>query len=120
MTPNFHKKVKEIYRESKNQLVLYYKKDAHPCASFFCILFQLYAIKQLLREPLNQFYKYVNTKFELKDINVVDDVPFTIYGEQYFFSHYEVNLPDKTLNLLPIASDNTLLRADFNPAMKPE
>jgi len=30
----------------------------------------------------NQFYKYINTKFELQDINVFEDVPFTIAGEQ--------------------------------------
>jgi hypothetical protein len=33
----------------------------------------------------NQFYKYVNTKFQLQDINVFDDVPFSIAGAQYFF-----------------------------------
>jgi hypothetical protein len=71
-------------------------------------------------KPANQFYKYVNTKFELQDINVFDDVPFTIDGEQYFFSYYEVDIPDKTLNLLPIAVDVALLRADFDPALEPQ
>lgn len=69
-------------------------------------------------KPANQFYTYVNTKFELQDINVFDDVPFTIDGKQYFFSYYEVDIPDKTLNLLPIAADVALLRTDFDPAME--
>jgi hypothetical protein len=69
-------------------------------------------------KPANQFYKYINTKFQLQHINVFDDVPFSIAGEQYFFSYYEVDIPDKTINLLPIAVDVALLRADFDPTME--
>lgn len=69
-------------------------------------------------KPAYQFYKYVNTKFQLQDINVLDDVPFSIAGEQYFFSYYEVDIPDKTINLLPIAVDVALLQADFDPTME--
>lgn len=69
-------------------------------------------------KPANHFYKYVNTKFQLQDINVFDDVPFSIAGEQYFFSYYEVDIPDKTINLLPIAVDVALLQADIDPTME--
>lgn len=48
-----------------------------------------------------EFYAYVNTKFELNDINVYDDVPFVMDGEQYFFAFYEVEKKDKILNLFP-------------------
>ena len=43
----------------------------------------------------NHFYNYVDTKFRLNDENVYDDVPFKINGEQYFFSFYEVEIPDQ-------------------------
>lgn len=49
-----------------------------------------------------QFYDYVNIKYHLNHENVYDDVPFLINGEQYFFSFYEVQIPDKTLNLAPL------------------
>ena len=47
----------------------------------------------------NQFYTYINTKYDLEDIDVYDNVPFLLNGEQYFFSFYEVEIPDKAINL---------------------
>ncbi|WP_339710888.1 hypothetical protein [uncultured Kriegella sp.] len=52
-------------------------------------------------KPSNHFYNYVNTKFQLNDENVYDDVPFLIKGNQYFFAFYEIEISDKTLNLVP-------------------
>lgn len=49
-----------------------------------------------------QFYNFVNIKFQLDDTNVYDDVPFDISGQQYFFAWYEVEIPDKNLNLAPM------------------
>lgn len=49
-----------------------------------------------------QFYNFVNTKFQLDDTNVYDDVPFEINDAYYFFSWYEIEIPDKTLNLAPV------------------
>ncbi|SHI48892.1 hypothetical protein [Pseudozobellia thermophila] len=49
----------------------------------------------------NEFYNYVNTKFQLNHVNVYDDVPFTIDGQNYFFAFYEISIPNKTLNLAP-------------------
>lgn len=48
------------------------------------------------------FYDYINTKFHLDHENVYDDVPFEIDGSQYFLAWYEVEIPDKHLNLAPI------------------
>lgn len=48
-----------------------------------------------------EFYTFVNTKFQLNDTNVYDDVPFSIDGQQYFFAFYEVQIQDKMLNLFP-------------------
>ena len=33
-----------------------------------------------------EFYNYVNTKFQLDHVDVYDNVPFTILDKQYFFS----------------------------------
>ena len=53
-------------------------------------------------KEVNHFYNYVNTKYDLEDIDVYDNVPFKISGEQYFFSFYEVEIPDKSVNLFPV------------------
>ncbi len=66
-----------------------------------------------------QFYNFVNIKFVLNDINVYDDIPFEIDGERYFFAFYEVDIPDKTLNLFPAAIDLTLNKALQNELMEP-
>lgn len=46
-----------------------------------------------------QFYTYVNTKFQLNHVDVYDNVPFEINNEQFFFSFYEVEIVDKGINL---------------------
>ena len=51
------------------------------------------------------FYNYVDTKFQLNNDNVYDDVPFKVEELQYFFSFYEVEIPDKSINLFPIVLD---------------
>ncbi len=52
----------------------------------------------------NDFYNYINTKYYLKHDNVYDDIPFLIHNEQYFFSFYEVQIPDKAINFIPFIS----------------
>ncbi|WP_282160191.1 hypothetical protein [Ulvibacterium marinum] len=66
----------------------------------------------------NQFYNYVNIKFELGDEDVYDDVPFKINGQQYFFSFYEVEIPTKTINLIPLVIDGLLDSADMGPFLE--
>ena len=62
-----------------------------------------------------EFYYYINTKFQLDDENVYDDVPFEISGLQYFFAFYEVDIPDKSLNFFPL-----LFEASLNAALGSE
>ncbi len=59
----------------------------------------------------DHFYDYVNTKFTLNDENVYDDIPFKIGGQHYFFSFYEVDIPDKTINFLTFFISHTLSAA---------
>ena len=61
-----------------------------------------------------QFYNFVNIKFQLDDTNVYDDVPFEIGGQQYFFAWYEIEIPDKSINLIPVFVDLTLAVADMD------
>jgi hypothetical protein len=63
----------------------------------------------------NEFYNYVNTKYELYHQVVESNVPFEIDGEFFYFSFFEVEIPDKTLNLLPIFFDLALDSKDINP-----
>ena len=64
----------------------------------------------------NEFYNYVNTKFQLSDYYVDVEVPFDVQGNNYFFSFYEVEIPTKTINLVPLILDGVLTQAsDMDP-----
>jgi len=62
-----------------------------------------------------EFYSYINTKFQLEDENVYDDVPFEISGQQYFLAFFEVDIPDKSINLFPV-----IFEASLNAALNIE
>ncbi|NKI31220.1 hypothetical protein [Croceivirga thetidis] len=63
------------------------------------------------------FYNYINTKFKLDDYRVDVDVPFQIENKEYYFAYYEVEIPTKTLNLLPIVIDGILESTETNDAV---
>jgi len=64
----------------------------------------------------NEFYNYINTKFQLDDYFVDVEVPFQIDGTNYFLSFYEVEISTKTINLIPLAMDGILSQAaDMDP-----
>ena len=67
----------------------------------------------------NHFYNYVDTKFQLNNENVYDDIPFIIDDQQFFFSFYEVEIPDKTINLFPVVLDVFTNAALGNDEMDP-
>lgn len=71
------------------------------------------------KKEANEFYNYVNTKYQLNNENVFDDVPFQIDKEQYFFSFYEVDIPNKSLNLFPLVADVFLNAALGNQHIDP-
>lgn len=58
------------------------------------------------------FYNYINTKYNLEDYYVDVEVPFKIGDSEYFLSFYEVEIPNKTLNLLPMVVDAALIASD--------
>lgn len=56
----------------------------------------------------NEFYNYINTKFDLNDYYVDVEIQFELDGEEFFFSFYEVEIPTKTINLIPLVMDGIL------------
>ncbi|WP_318311032.1 hypothetical protein [Flagellimonas crocea] len=67
----------------------------------------------------NEFYNYINTKFDLGGYYVDVQVPFFVNNETYYFSFYEVEIPTKTVNLFPMVLDIVLDQtADMDPMME--
>ncbi|HDZ07203.1 hypothetical protein LCGC14_0165580 [marine sediment metagenome] len=64
-----------------------------------------------------EFYKHINIKFELQEEKVHDDVPFKLEEQQYFFSFYEFDIPNKSINLVSIAADALLERANVDSSI---
>jgi len=56
----------------------------------------------------NEFYNFINAKYDLGFIDVESNVPFEIDENNYFLSFYEREKVTKTLNLIPIAVDASL------------
>ncbi|MBS9461288.1 hypothetical protein KIM67_02610 [Flagellimonas sp. 389] len=46
----------------------------------------------------NEFYNYINTKFNLENYYVDVEVPFNLDGRNYFLSFYEVEMLDRTVD----------------------
>ncbi len=63
----------------------------------------------------NAFYHYINTKFKLNHKDVEFNTKIKVEGKDFFLSFYEIEIPTKTVNLIPIAIDATLDRNDIDP-----
>jgi len=63
------------------------------------------------------FYNYINTKYQLEDYYVDVEVPFKVEDKEYFLSFYEVEIPDKSLNLFTMAIDVALVASDGEPML---
>lgn len=63
----------------------------------------------------DEFYLYVNTKYEREHNDVKYNVPFTIENTPYYFSIHEIGIPTKTINLLPILWNAKLEERRQNP-----
>ena len=53
----------------------------------------------------DEFYNYINIKYEREHVDVDLQVPLRIDGSTYYMSFYETEIPNKTLNLALIAVD---------------
>ena len=63
----------------------------------------------------NEFYKYIDSKFQLNNTDVGLNVPIIIDNKAYFITYHEAEIPDKKLNLLGIAVDATLVANELDP-----
>ena len=63
----------------------------------------------------NEFYNYINIRYQLDYQNVEWNVPFSIEGENFFLSFYETEIPTKTINLIPIFIDAGLDSKGMDP-----
>ena len=72
----------------------------------------------------NEFYDYINVKYDLHDNNVYDDVPFMLEDKLSFFSFYEFEVKDKAIPILGIFADVLLSRAldseEYQPGFTPK
>jgi hypothetical protein len=66
----------------------------------------------------DEFYNYINTKYQLKYRDVEWNVPLTIDNEKFFLSFYEVEIPTKTINLIPIIIDAKLEENGHDPILE--
>ncbi|WP_282019202.1 hypothetical protein [Salegentibacter mishustinae] len=53
----------------------------------------------------DEFYNFINAKYDLGFIDVESNVPISIGNNTYFLSFYERERVSKTINLIPIAID---------------
>ena len=53
----------------------------------------------------NEFYNFINTKYNLKHVNVDVNVPIIIDNTTYYLSFFEREKSTETLNLIPLAID---------------
>lgn len=53
----------------------------------------------------NEFYNFINTKYNLKHFNVDSNVPITINNTRYYLSFFERERTTETINLIPFIID---------------
>ncbi len=63
----------------------------------------------------DKFYNFINTKFELNDMDVGFDVPISINKVTYYLTYHEAEIPNKKLNLLGLAVDASLKIKGLDP-----
>lgn len=66
----------------------------------------------------DEFYYFINTKYQLNNESVEDNVPFKIDDNEFSFSFYEVERTTKTINLIPILIDAKLQSNDNDPVLE--
>ncbi len=66
----------------------------------------------------NEFYQYINYKFDLNDKDVQWNVPFIVNDIEYYLSFHEVERSTKTINLAPMVIDAALEQNDHTPILE--
>lgn len=66
----------------------------------------------------NEFYHFINMKYDRKHIDVEYNVPFTLKEKTYYMSFHEREKTTSTINLLPMLIDAALDSNDVGPLMQ--
>ncbi|NNC61216.1 MAG: hypothetical protein HKO11_02690 [Eudoraea sp.] len=66
----------------------------------------------------DEFYHYVNSRFDLDFENVELNVPFTVNGQTYFMSFDEREKVTEVINLLPVVIDGVLNSEGYDPILE--
>jgi len=74
----------------------------------------------IFEDPKNasEFYNFINTKYSLNHKTVEYNVPIIVQDHEFYLSFYEVEIPTKTINLVPIAVDATLENKGMDPILE--
>ena len=56
----------------------------------------------------NEFYRYINAKYQVSYDELDGNIKFLIDKQSYYLTFYEVNKETKTINLIPIVTDAAL------------
>ncbi|MBQ0908447.1 hypothetical protein KBJ98_07010 [Flavobacterium sp. F-328] len=67
------------------------------------------------KKKADEFYNFINTKYNLKHSNVDSNVPIVINKKTFYMSFFERERISKTLNLLPIVVDAGLQTKGNDP-----
>ena len=62
----------------------------------------------------DEFYAYINVKFNRQHKDVEYNIPVEVDGTIFFMTFYETERSTKTINLLPMVADAALLSADLS------
>jgi hypothetical protein len=66
----------------------------------------------------NEFYKYINAKYQINYDDINGNNPISIEGRVYYLTFYEVERNTQTVNLVPIVVDAVLEDKGHSPILK--
>ncbi|WP_250432397.1 hypothetical protein [Hanstruepera flava] len=66
----------------------------------------------------NEFYSFINMKYNREHMDVEYNVPFTLNNKTYYMSFYEREKTTQTINFLPLAVDAALDSQEVGPIMQ--
>ena len=66
----------------------------------------------------NEFFNYMNAKFQIVYDDATGNIPISIKNKTYFITFYEVERNTETINLLPMVVDASLENKGYRPMME--
>ncbi len=66
----------------------------------------------------NEFYKYINAKYQIAYDDAMGNVPVTIGEDRYYLTFYEANKETQTINLVPMMVDAALEQEGYGKPLE--